>query len=249
MQPFKAEVEAVRSSPLRASSSKSSLINRFLRNVTVKKMLDLKVEKKQQFSTHYLSLVVNGGCKNDVEEARIKKVLEDEISKGKMLVSKAKDADVDANLQQLFRRDVFRNRSEKMLHSFSVKSSYSTSGDCQQLIVAITECCLYVVGYTHPDNWCNHFVLPYTDLNTVIIGPDLQTVHLSNYEKDMQSLFVTGCSNATREFMGKLEFAMRRDKNRPKLPAVKQLCMRDMLNLRRAICKQSSVHKVNRMSS
>ena len=92
--------------------------------------------------------------------------------------------------------------------------------------------------------YCNHFVLPYTELNTILIGPNAQTIHLSNYDKDMQCIISTGCCNVTGDLVGQLEIAMRRDINKPKLPAVKQLSMRDMVNLRRAICKQTSVHKV-----
>lgn len=93
-------------------------------------------------------------------------------------------------------------------------------------------------------SYVNHFVLPYTELNTVLIGPNAQTIHLSNYDNDMQCLIVAGCSNITGNLVGQLEMAMRKDENRPKLPAVKQLNMRDMANLRRAICKQTSVDKV-----
>lgn len=51
----------------------------------------------------------------------------------------------------------------------------------------------------------------------------------------------------TNDFIGQLEIAMRKDMNKPALPAVKQLSMRDMVNLRRAICKQTSVDKVSQV--
>lgn len=60
----------------------------------------------------------------------------------------------------------------------------------------------------------------------------------------MQCLLVTGCADVTQDLVGRLEMAIRKDVNRPKLPAVKQLCMRDMVNLRKAICKQTSIDKV-----
>ena len=91
---------------------------------------------------------------------------------------------------------------------------------------------------------CNHFVLPFTELNTILIGPSSQTIHLSNYDKDMQCIITTGCAKITGDLVGQLEVAMRRDINKPRLPAVKHLSMRDMANLRRAICKQTSVDKV-----
>lgn len=61
----------------------------------------------------------------------------------------------------------------------------------------------------------------------------------------MQCLVVTGCADITGDLVGCLEIAMRKDVNKPKLPAVKHLCMRDMVNLRRAICKQTAIDKVS----
>lgn len=103
---------------------------------------------------------------------------------------------------------------------------------------------LYLAGLKATNTYVNHFVLPYIELNTIIIGPNSQTVHISNYDNDMQCFLTTGCANITGDFVGQLEIAMRKDLNKPKLPAVKQLGMQDMVNLRRAICKQSSVDKV-----
>lgn len=88
-------------------------------------------------------------------------------------------------------------------------------------------------------------MLPYTELNTILVGPNAQTIHISNYDKDMQCILTTGCGIMTGDIIGQLEMAMRKDTNKPKLPAVKQLTMRDMINLRRTICKQTSVDKVN----
>jgi pleckstrin family protein M 2 len=59
----------------------------------------------------------------------------------------------------------------------------------------------------------------------------------------MQCIITTGCSKITGDLVGSLEIAMRRDISKPRLPAVKNLSMRDMANLRRAICKQTSVDK------
>lgn len=60
----------------------------------------------------------------------------------------------------------------------------------------------------------------------------------------MQCLITTGCTDMTNDLIGQLEIAMRKDMNKPPLPAVRQLTMRDMVNLRKTICKQTSVHKV-----
>lgn len=127
---------------------------------------------------------------------------------------------------------------------FPVKSSYTTSGTCKPLLMILSNTTLYIAGLKSNNVYSNHFVLPYTDLNTILIGPNSQTIHFSNYGNDMHCLVTTGCATVTGDIVGQIEIAMRKHPSRPKLPAVKQLSMRDMINLRRAICKQTSVDKV-----
>lgn len=113
-------------------------------------------------------------------------------------------------------------------------------------MLILTDATLYVTQCTKGTNaFYNHFVLPYVELNTILIGPNAQVIHFSNYEKDMQIIVTTGCANITGDIMSKLEMAMRKDSNKPQLPAVKQINMRDMANLRKAICKQTAVNKVS----
>lgn len=131
-----------------------------------------------------------------------------------------------------------------MLQIYPVYSAYTTSGENKPLIVILSNTTLYITGFKPNNSYCNHFVLPYTELNTVLIGPNAQTMHISNYDNDMQCIITTGSENVTNELIGQMEMAMRRDINKPKLLAVKQLNMRDMANLRRTICKQTSVTKV-----
>lgn len=113
-------------------------------------------------------------------------------------------------------------------------------------MVVLSDSTLYITSWKSNNTYRNHFVLPYTELNTILVGPDAQTVHVSNYDNDMQCIISTGDSNVTGELIGQLEMAMRRDGNRPRLPAVKQLNMRDMANLRKAICKQTPVDQVSK---
>lgn len=111
-------------------------------------------------------------------------------------------------------------------------------------MVLLSNSTLYITGFKQNNMYCNYFVLPYTELNTIIIGPNSQTIHFSNCDKDMQCIVTTGSENLTNELIGQLEMAMRNDINKPKLAAVKQLTMHDMVNLRKAICKQTSISQV-----
>lgn len=56
-------------------------------------------------------------------------------------------------------------------------------------------------------------------------------------------MITTGCAKITSDLIGQVEIAVRKDINKPQLPAVKHLSMRDMANLRKAICKQTAVDK------
>ncbi|CAH0558194.1 unnamed protein product [Brassicogethes aeneus] len=223
---------------LRASSSKSSLINRFLKNVTQKKMMDLKAEKKteRKIMSLYVKNFKGKMEKNDDLDGEIAR----EIVDGK---NKTFGENFDGKLVFQFKKEIFRSCFEKLIKVFGVRSAYTTKGESQMLSVILTDKTLYIAGLRPNNTYCNYFVLPYTELNTILIGPNAQTIHFANYDRDMQCVVTTGCSILTGELVGQLEMRMRRDPDRPQLPAVKQLSMRDMANLRRAICKQTSVHK------
>ncbi|KAF7283348.1 hypothetical protein GWI33_000859 [Rhynchophorus ferrugineus] len=226
---------------LRPSSSKSSLINRFLKNVTLKKLIDIKTQGCVKRTSNYVGLNVKD-CKIDpntnkeVDEEIEREVI---IGKSKQLTTEAWDKMMVINL----RKQIFRDKQEKLLQIFPVRSAYTTNGDSMPLLLVLTDKTLYVTSMKQNNVFCNHFVLPFTDLNTVLIGPNAQVLHFSNYSTDMQCILTTGCSKITSDIVGQLEIAMRRDPNKPKLAAVKHLNMRDMVNLRKAICKQTSVDK------
>ncbi|CAH1976175.1 unnamed protein product [Acanthoscelides obtectus] len=223
------------------SSSGSSLINRFLKNVTAKKLMDVKSRNKTRSSSNILGLFVKG-VRPPAGSDELDGQLEEEIVTGRETL-KAQKVCYDKKMIAQFRKELFRNRLEKVVGVFYVRSSYTTNGDTRPLLTVLTDMTVYISGTRPNGTYCNHFVLPYTELNTILIGPNGQTIHLSNYDKDMQCIITTGCSNMTRELVGRLEIAMRRDGNRPRLPAVKQLSMADMANLRRSVCKQTSVDK------
>lgn len=258
---IKSELESSKGAFLRPSSSKSSLINRFLRNVTMKKMLDIKLQRKLKNSKKLIDPYLKGvKLERDVNKT-LDKEIEEEIQKGreakqntnaqgksnkefKYLEGLKNEMLLSRNLGRL-RNDILRNKSEKIIKIFPVFSAYTTSGESRPLFLIIADSTLYIASYNMTNSYCNHFVLPYMELNTVIIGPNSQTIHISNYDNDMQFIFSTGSANLTRELMSNLELAIRKDRNKPQLPAVKQLNMRDMVNLRKAICKQTSVSKVS----
>ncbi|XP_017774358.1 PREDICTED: uncharacterized protein LOC108561080 isoform X2 [Nicrophorus vespilloides] len=224
---------------MRASSSKNSLINRFLRNVTMKKILDTRLQKKLRAS-RYIDLYVKGAVADGNSSLDLDKQIEQEI-----LGYRKNRENNGVEFEQIakFRKEIFRDDREVLIKVFPVWSAYTTSGEHKPLIVILTNATLYISGFKKSYTFCNHFVLPFTELNTILIGPNAQTIHISNYDNDMQCVVTTGCGRITNDIIVNLEMAIRRDMNCPNLPAVKQLNMRDMVNLRKAICKQTPVQK------
>lgn len=123
IQPFKSEILDSRSetestkslSNLRPSSSKTSLINRFLRNVTLKKMLDMKAQKKEEFARKYLNLCVRDGKIDSQAEKELAKNIEDEVIKGQNLRACTEEK-YGASTLSKFRTEIFRDENEILLN-------------------------------------------------------------------------------------------------------------------------------------
>lgn len=96
---------------LRVSNSKTSLINRFLRNVTMKKILDAKLQRKQKASKRYLSLYVKSANINLDVNKDIDKLIEEEVIKGREAKVKA-ERNYDPNLLKKFNSEVFHCKEE-----------------------------------------------------------------------------------------------------------------------------------------
>lgn len=76
------------------------------------------------------------------------------------------------------------------------------------------------------------------------IGPNAQTILISNADYEMQYLFSTGSNQTTSELITHLEMAMRRSPSKPRLPAVKELNYDDMHSLKHSILAETAVHPV-----
>uniref|UniRef100_A0AAR5PF68 PH domain-containing protein n=2 Tax=Dendroctonus ponderosae TaxID=77166 RepID=A0AAR5PF68_DENPD len=226
---------------LRPSSSKSSLLNRFLKNVTLKKLMDFKAEGNLKRTRSYIGLYPKSEKLKPASNCELDSAIEQELISGR---EKQKTTEPPDQLLTIrLRNQIFRNKLEQLLKIFPIRSAYTTNGDSKPLLLVLTNRAIYVVSSKQSTEFSTHFVLPYTDLNAILIGPNSQTVHFSNNDTDMQCILTTGCSKITNDLIGQIEIAMRRDANKPALPAVKHLSMRDMTNLRRAICKQTTVNK------
>lgn len=228
---------------IRPASSKTSLINRFLRNVTMKKLLDAKLQKKQKSINNSQMGLYMKGVRVDHQLCRdVDRELEEEIVRGKKTTTPI-EIKLGSNYVLKLKKDVFRDSSEKLVGLYKVKSIYSNFGESKPLIIILTDCTLYITGLKQNHSMSNQFVLPYSELNTILVGPDSHILHFSNIDHEMQYFVVTGSSDITGELVGCLEMTMRNEK-KLELPAVRHLTMREMARLRYDICQQTDVNKV-----
>ncbi|GLV39247.1 pruning defect 1 [Carabus blaptoides fortunei] len=203
----KSEAESSKFHNLKPATSKSSLINRFLRNVTMKKLLDAKLQKRQKTRTNKCMGLYMRGVKPDAALCNtLDKELEEEINKGQKMII-AIDENLGSSIMIKLKKEVFRNPQEKLVNSFY-----------------------------------NQFVLPYPELNTIMVGPNAHTIHFSNADREMQFIISTGSSDITGDLIGQLEMAIRKENNAA-LPAVRHLSMREMAQLKSAVLKQTTVDK------
>lgn len=118
VQPFKAEFSDCETTKqlinMKPSGSKSSLINRFLKNVTLKKMLEMKMQKKKEFSRKYLSLYVKNAYPDPEKEAIICKKIENEVVEGKNAKRSVED-NMDQSILRKLRHEMFRDLNEIVL--------------------------------------------------------------------------------------------------------------------------------------
>lgn len=256
------------------SSTKSSLINRFLRNVTQKKILEATIKKNSFFQSKLKNeaklfsgdLFVKGV---KVKDEDFVKNLNDEIDmevemgcnsldfeeevlcpSNRSSVCSEGGVDYDRGIGEmridLFsqRRNLklFRDESETMMKAFKLYTGYSNDGIMCAVLVFLTDKTIYVVELVR-NELCNKFVLPYAELDVILMGPMGNTVLLSNTARDMQNVLLTCGTYPAEKLISSLEMCARRGGFI--LPAVGQLTLDHFAPLQSFVCNNSSVDKAD----
>lgn len=107
----------------------------------------------------------------------------------------------------------------------------------------LTNNALYVSTLSRTHTYYSEFIIPYTELHFILIGPNKQTIYVSNTNKTLHYMILTGDAEQTNQIIGRVEYAMRKDPNKPRLPAIKELTLTDLGQLRQSIHEQTSVTK------
>ncbi|XP_011631168.1 pleckstrin homology domain-containing family M member 2 [Pogonomyrmex barbatus] len=225
--------------PLRQAPSKTSLLSRFLKSITERKFEIKKNKKPPKANTLYIK-----GIKMSYDSFKdfndnLDKEIQENVAAEKQEFSGEK---VSLKLRELFKRHIYRDKTEELYKVYKVRSSYMTNGESKPMIALLTDKTLYLTGSKMDHSYSNQFVIPYNELDVIMIGPNAQSILISNADCEMQYLFSTGSSQTTSELIGHLEMAMRRSPTKPRLPAVKELNYEDMHILRNSILTDTAVH-------
>ncbi|XP_076663253.1 pleckstrin homology domain-containing protein pruning defect 1 isoform X2 [Andrena cerasifolii] len=224
---------------LRQAPSKASLLSRFLKSITERKFEIKRGKKPKKTNPLYIKGVKASYDSFKDFNDNLDREIQENVAAEKREFSGEK---VSLKLRELFKKHIYRDKTEELYKVYKVRSSYMTNGESRPMIALLTDKTLYLTGSKINHTYSNQFVIPYNELDVIMIGPNAQTILLSNADYEMQYLFSTGSSQTTSELISHLEMAMRRSPTKPRLPAVKELNYEDMHILRHSILCDTAVH-------
>lgn len=220
---------------LKEAPSKTSLVNRFLRSIPERKMLKRKkVEHKSPF---YIR-----GAKPD--ENLSKKLIEKvEMEIQQSSISERKGAEVvSEDMRTAIENFVLLNTDEQIYKVYRVSTL-----DGLPLLTVLTSTTIYLTGLDPvTEKYCNFHVIAHKNLDTVIIGPNSQTIMLVAVEHNYNLTVITALGEEmVSDLVSHLEISMRRI-GLTHL-SVKTLNLSDMAALWHSINKQTSVEEDEKM--
>ncbi|CAD6996187.1 unnamed protein product [Ceratitis capitata] len=250
--------------PPAASNAKTSLINRFLRNVTQKKILESSIRKNNFFADKLRSeqklfrgnLYVPGVKPKNyelIDDLNAEIAMEIEMSGAnspRRELAQIANIPGDATRFELgigeISIDIFngnhlhilRDPTELLMKVFKLYTGYSHEGYMTPVLVLLTDRTLYVTDLVR-NRLCSKFILPYSDLDVILMGPFGNTVLLSNSARDMQQVLLAGGPYPANGLVANLEMCARRSGS--SLPAVGQLSFAHLAPLQAFVRENSSV--------
>ncbi|XP_011295862.1 uncharacterized protein LOC101890222 isoform X2 [Musca domestica] len=247
--------------------AKTSLINRFLRNVTQKKILESSI-RRNNFFAHKLkteqklftgNLYVKGARPRNlelIEDLNAEIAMEIEMSgvnsPRKELANLESDLPGDLSRFELgigeISIDVFagvqlsilKDVTEQLMKVFKLYTGYSKEGYMTPVLVLLTDKSIYVTDLVR-NRLCSKFVLAYKELDVILMGPYGNTVLLSNSNRDKQQVLLAGGPYPAAGLVANLELCARRSGST--LPAVGQLTLDHLAPLQEFVRENSCVGK------
>ena len=73
-------------------------------------------------------------------------------------------------LRELFKKHIYRDKTEELYKVYKVRSSYMTNGESKPMIALLTDKTLYLTGSKVDHTYSNQFVIPYNELDVIMVG-------------------------------------------------------------------------------
>lgn len=152
--------------PLRQAPSKTSLLSRFLKSITERKFEIKKNKKPPKVNTLYIK-----GIKTSYDSFKdfndnLDKEIQENVAAEKQEFSGEK---VSLKLRELFKRYIYRDKTEELYKVYKVRSSYMTNGESKPMIALLTDKTLYLTGSKLDHSYSNQFVIPYNELDVIMV--------------------------------------------------------------------------------
>jgi len=152
--------------PLRQAPSKTSLLSRFLKSITERKFEIKKSKKPPKANTLYIK-----GIKTSYDSFKdfndnLDKEIQENVAAEKQEFSGEK---VSLKLREIFKRHIYRDKTEELYKVYKVRSSYMTNGESKPMIALLTNKTLYLTGSKLDQSYSNQFVIPYNELDVIMV--------------------------------------------------------------------------------
>lgn len=154
--------------PLRQAPSKASLLSRFLRSITERKF-DFQKDKKNISKPN--SLYIKGGKVDQKMVKEFDKELDKEIQENLVLKKRESSGEkICLRMKEVFRRNIYRDKSEELYKVYKVRGSYMTNGESKPMLALLTDKTLYLTGEKADHTYSNQFVIPYNELDVIMVN-------------------------------------------------------------------------------
>lgn len=165
------EANKLASQTLRQATSKSSLLSRFLRSVTERKFEGRKAKKPQKPNPLYIKGVKVGNQESFKDfNDNLEKEIQENVAAEKQEFSGEK---VGLKLRETFKRQIYRDKTEELYKVYKVRSSYMTNGESKPMLALLTDKTLYLTASKIDHSYSNQFVIPYNELDVIMVRDSL----------------------------------------------------------------------------
>lgn len=151
---------------LRQAPSKTSLLSRFLKSITERKFEIKKNKKPPKVNTLYIKgIKTNYDSFKDFND-NLDKEIQENVAAEKQEFSGEK---MSLKLRELFKRHIYRDKTEELYKVYKVRSSYMTNGESRPMIALLTDKTLYLTSSKLDHSYSNQFVIPYNELDVIMV--------------------------------------------------------------------------------